>query len=172
MSAPRRAATTLAVLAAVATLGACGGSDTTDEPAAPAPAGTATTATTSTAPAGPEATAYGEDVAEARRSLADFATTLQALQTPQDLAGREDELERQLDAFDRTIGGLDGYALEDAALRDQRAELVRTGPPVSDVLRRFLAAAGEEDIAAVQGLVPEVQRALTEFQAAAGGSAP
>ena len=40
---------------------------------------------------------------------------------------------------------------------------------MSDVLRRFTAAAAEGDIAEIQGLVPEIQQTLTEFGEAASG---
>ena len=74
-----------------------------------------------------------------------------------------------LDDFDKAIGELETYTLSDGTLDRQRAGLVRTGPRVSDVLRQFLDAAQEGDVAAVQGLVPEVTSAITEFQQAATG---
>lgn len=173
MRARRRATATLAVLLAAATLGACGGSDSADESVPAEGASAAATATSpGTAGGGPQAAAYREDVATAQRSLVGFATTLRELQSPEDLTGSLGDLERDLDAFDGAVAGLDGHALDSAALREERAALLRTGPPVSDVLRRFLGAAAEEDIAAVQGLVPEVQRALTDWQAASGSGVP
>ena len=74
-----------------------------------------------------------------------------------------------LDDFDEAIAKLDTYTLEDETLDKQRAGLVRTGPKVSDVLRRFLDAAEKGDVAAVQALVPEVTSTITEFQQAATG---
>jgi hypothetical protein len=74
-----------------------------------------------------------------------------------------------LDDFDQAIAKLQTYSLGDATLDKQRAGLVRTGPKVSDVLRRFLDAAQEGDVSKVQALVPEVTSTITEFQQAATG---
>jgi hypothetical protein len=175
----RRPTLVLAVLAAAAALGACGGSDSEDAPAASAPAPAASAPATAPATA-PEpapagtigAAAYREDVATAQRALVGFATTLSSLEGPEELGERIGDLERDLDAFDGAIAELGGYRVRDAALEDQRSALARTGPPVSDVLRRFIAATAEEDVAEVQALIPEVQRAITDYRAASGAGAP
>ena len=74
-----------------------------------------------------------------------------------------------LDDFDAAIAKLKAYTLADETLDKQRSGLVRTGPKVSDVLRRFLDAAEKGDVSAVQALVPEVTSTITEFQQAATG---
>lgn len=141
---------------------------------------TATTATTATTPAAPvttEATtaassdtaAYVADVQEAATALQEFGTLLQGSTGLEDLQTKIPEAQAALDTFDTAIAKLDGYTLTTAELEQQRAGLAETGPAVSDVLRRFLDAAGEGDIAAVQALVPEVTQTIGEFQSAATG---
>jgi hypothetical protein len=148
--------------------------------------GTDTTATVATAPAltttappatdttaGPTATGdtagYVEDVQAAAGALTTFGTALQSTTSLDDLKAKVPEATQALDEFDQAIAKLDTYTLSDDTLDNQRAGLVRTGPKVSDVLRRFLDAAQKGDVAAVQALVPEVTSTITEFQQAATG---
>lgn len=156
----------------------CGTEDTT---------GTGTTSTTATAPATvatvttPETSTssssattgdtagYVEDVQAAAGALTTFGTALQSTTSLDDLKTKVPEATKALDDFDAAIAKLDTYTLEDDTLDKQRAGLVRTGPKVSDVLRRFLAAAEKGDVSAVQALVPEVTSTIQEFQQAATG---
>jgi hypothetical protein len=131
---------------------------------APAPA----TDTTASGPAGDTGT-YVEDVQEAAGALTEFGTALQSTTSLDDLKAKVPDATAALDTFDTAISDLGAYTLEDATLEQQRAGLVRTGPKVSDVLRRFLDAAQEGDVSAVQALVPEVTSTITEFQQAATG---
>ena len=148
--------------------------------------GTDTTATVATAPAltttappatdttaGPTATGdtagYVEDVQAAAGALTTFGTALQSTTSLDDLKDKVPDATQALDDFDAAIAKLDTYSLSDGTLDNQRAGLVRTGPKVSDVLRRFLDAAQKGDVAAVQALVPEVTSTITEFQQAATG---
>jgi hypothetical protein len=148
--------------------------------------GTDTTATVATAPAltttappatdttaGPTATGdtagYVEDVQAAAGALTTFGTALQSTTSLDDLKAKVPDATQALDEFDQAIAKLDTYTLSDDTLDNQRAGLVRTGPKVSDVLRRFLDAAQKGDVAAVQALVPEVTSTITEFQQAATG---
>ncbi|MGD9572764.1 MAG: hypothetical protein AB7V62_12810 [Thermoleophilia bacterium] len=156
------------------------GSDQGDEPTT-----TATTATAPTAPTTPttptetttdtgttgagDAAAYLADVQAAAGALQEFGTLLQSTTGLDDLRAKIPEAQASLDTFDEAIGNLDGYTLPVAQLEEQRAGLARTGPAVSDVLRRFLDAASQGDLAAVQALVPEVTSTIGEFQAAATG---
>lgn len=142
-----------------------------------------TTGTTATAPAtttesGPTATGspatgdsagYLADVQEAATALQEFGTVLQTTTGLDDLRSKVPEAQAALDTFDGAIAKLDGYTLSSADLEKQRAGLARTGPAVSDVLRRFLDAANDGDLPAVQALVPEVTSTIGQFQAAATG---
>jgi hypothetical protein len=142
------------------------GTTTTAPSTETAPPATDTTA--STAPAG-DATAYLTDVQAAAAALTAFGSTLQNTTSLDDLKANVPEAEAALDTFDEEIGKLDDYTLENDQLDQQRSRLAQTGPKVSDVLRRFLTAAADGDIAAVQALLPEVTSTITEFQAAATG---
>jgi hypothetical protein len=133
---------------------------------APAP----TTAPTTTAPAGGGTTAgYVTDVQSAATALAAFGTLLQGTTGVEDLKSKASGAQANLDTFDAAIARLNGYTLGIPRLDDQRAGLARTGPKVSDVLRRFLDAAVAGDVDAVQKLLPEVTSAIGEFQKAATG---
>jgi hypothetical protein len=147
-----------------------GGTDTTAStttaPTATAPA--PATDTTASAPAGDTGT-YVEDVQEAAGALTEFGTALQSTTSLDDLKAKVPDATAALDTFDKAISDLEAYTLDDATLDRQRAGLVRTGPRVSDVLRRFLDAAQDGDVSAVQALVPEVTSTITEFQQAATG---
>lgn len=151
----------------------CGSDDdeTATTPAAPTTAPTETTPSTApatTAGSG-DAAAYVADVQEAAGALQEFGTLLQSSTGLDDLRTKVPEAQAALDTFDAAIAELDGYTLASAELEQQRAGLARTGPSVSDVLRRFLDAANDGDIEAVQALVPEVTTTIGEFQAAATG---
>jgi hypothetical protein len=150
-----------------------GDSTATAATVATAPAVTVDPAPTTSAPAettgGGETAAYVADVQEAAGALQEFGTLLQSTTGLDDLRGKIPAAQAELDTFDAAIAKLDGYTLEAAELEEQRAGLARTGPAVSDVLRRFLDAADEGDLAAVQALVPEVTQTIGEFQAAATG---
>jgi hypothetical protein len=151
------------------------GTDATDTTAtvATAPALTTTTPpatdTTSGSATTGDTAGYVEDVQAAASALTTFGTALQSTTSLDDLKAKVPDATQALDEFDKAIGELDTYTLSDGTLDRQRAGLVRTGPRVSDVLRQFLDAAQEGDGAAVQGLVPEVTSAITEFQQAATG---
>jgi hypothetical protein len=151
------------------------GTDATDTTAtvATAPALTTTTPpatdTTSGSATTGDTAGYVEDVQAAASALTTFGTALQSTTSLDDLKAKVPDATQALDEFDKAIGELDTYTLSDGTLDRQRAGLVRTGPRVSDVLRQFLDAAQEGDVAAVQGLVPEVTSAITEFQQAATG---
>jgi hypothetical protein len=149
-------------------------------------AGTGTTSTTATAPATvatvttPETSTsssattgdtagYVEDVQAAAGALTTFGTALQSTTSLDDLKNKVPQATSALDDFDAAIAKLGTYTLEDGTLDKQRAGLVRTGPKVSDVLRRFLTAAEKGDVAGVQALVPEVTSTIQEFQQAATG---
>jgi len=128
----------------------------------------ATGTTASTGPVG-EASAYLADVQAAAAALTEFGDTLQSTTSLDDLKANVPEAKAALDTFDEEIAKLGTYTLDDDQLDQQRARLAETGPKVSDVLRRFLDAAADADIAAVQRLLPEVTSTITEFQAAATG---
>jgi hypothetical protein len=151
------------------------GTDATDTTAtvATAPALTTTTPpatdTTSGSATTGDTAGYVEDVQAAAAALTTFGTALQSTTSLDDLKAKVPDATQALDDFDKAIGELETYTLSDGTLDRQRAGLVRTGPRVSDVLRQFLDAAQEGDVAAVQGLVPEVTSAITEFQQAATG---
>lgn len=150
----------------------CGTEDTatgsgTTATTATAPAATVTSA--STAPAAGDTAGYVDDVQAAAAALTTFGTALQSTSSLDDLKSKVPDATAALDDFDAAIAKLDTYSLDENTLDEQRAGLVRTGPKVSDVLRRFLAAAQKGDVAAVQALVPEVTTTITEFQKAATG---
>ena len=151
------------------------GTDATDTTAtvATAPALTTTTPpatdTTSGSATTGDTAGYVEDVQAAAAALTTFGTALQSTTSLDDLKAKVPDATQALDYFYNAIGELETYTLSDGTLDRQRAGLVRTGPRVSDVLRQFLDAAQEGDVAAVQGLVPEVTSAITEFQQAATG---
>jgi hypothetical protein len=149
----------------------CGQDDEDEGTTATTPEDPATApATTPTAPtASGDAAAYVEDVQAAAGALQEFGTLLQSTTGLEDLRTKVPEAQAALDTFDAAIAELDGYTLATAELEEQRAGLARTGPAVSDVLRRFLDAANEGDLQAVQALVPEVTTTIGEFQAAATG---
>jgi hypothetical protein len=157
----------------------CGTEDTgTEATDTTATVATAPDLTTTTPPAtdgsgGPTATGdtagYVEDVQSAATALTTFGTALQSTTSLDDLKAKVPDAKEALDQFDQAIAKLETYSLSDATLDKQRAGLARTGPNVSDVLRRFLDAAQKGDVSAVQGLVPEVTSAITEFQQAATG---
>jgi hypothetical protein len=128
----------------------------------------ATDTTASTGPVG-EASAYLTDVQAAAAALTEFGNTLQGTTSLDDLKANVPEAKAALDTFDEEIAKLEDYTLSNAQLDQQRARLAETGPKVSDVLRRFLDAAADADIAAVQQLLPEVTSTISEFQAAATG---
>jgi hypothetical protein len=141
---------------------------------------TATTATAPTAPTTPTAPAtsgattgdtagYVEDVQAAAGALTTFGTALQSTTSLDDLKSKVPGATAALDDFDQAIAKLDTYTLSEATLDEQRAGLVRTGPKVSDVLRRFLDAAQKGDVSQVQALVPEVMSTIQEFQKPATG---
>ena len=92
---------------------------------------------------------------------------LQGTTSLDDLRAKVPEARSQLDSFDAAIAQLDGYTLDNARLETQRSGLAETGPRVGSVLRRFLDAANTGDTEAVQALVPEVTKAITDFQEAA-----
>ena len=141
---------------------------TATAPTTTAPADTTAGTTASTAPTGDTA-GYVEDVQAAAGALTTFGTALQSTTSLDDLKAKVPQATAALDDFDQAIAKLGTYKLAEATLDRQRAGLVRTGPKVSDVLRRFLAAAQKGDVAAVQALVPEVTSTITEFQQAATG---
>ena len=152
----------------------CGSDDAqidTTTPTAPTTPTTPTTATTATAPTtGTGDTAgYVTDVQAAAGALTEFGTALQSTTSLSDLKEKVPQATEALDTFDTAIAKLGTYTLVDATLDRQRAGLVRTGPKVSDVLRRFLDAAARGDVTAVGELVPEVTSTIQEFQAAATG---
>ncbi len=153
----------------------CGSEDST---------GSGTTATTATVPpatvtapdtdtssssATGDTAGYVDDVQVAAGALTTFGTALQSTTSLDDLKAKVPDATAALDDFDQAIAKLDTYSLQDGTLDNQRAGLVRTGPKVSDVLRRFLDAAQSGDVSAVQALVPEVTSTITEFQQAATG---
>lgn len=140
--------------------------DTTDTTA------TDTTASTDTSVDIPttgnaEVDQYVNDAKAAAGALTEFGQLLQAVKSPADLKTKAPEAQQSLDEFDAAIAKLDGYTLDNATLEKQRAGLVREGPAVSDVLRRFVDAAAAGDEQAVQSLLPEVMTALQNFSSAA-----
>jgi hypothetical protein len=104
---------------------------------------------------------YRQDVRAAGAAIGNFA---RLLQTNESFAAKKDRLEANLDTFQENIEDLGDYTLSNATLERQRAGLARTGPNVTDVLRRFMDAAADGDQKAIQDLAPEVQRVLSEFQ--------
>ena len=110
---------------------------------------------------------YVTDAKAAAGALTEFGQLLQAVTSPADLKAKAPEAQQSLDEFDEAIAKLDGYTLDNATLEKQRAGLVREGPAVSDVLRRFVDAAAAGDEQAVQSLLPEVMTALQNFSSAA-----
>lgn len=149
-----------------------GGGSTTDTTSttATAPDDSSTApAVTTTSSGTADAATYLADVQAAAAALQSFGNLLQGSDNLTELRGNIPQAQAQLDTFDEAIAKLDGYTLEDAQLEQQRAGLARTGPAVTDVLRRFLDAANEGDAAAVQALLPEVASTIGEFQQAATG---
>lgn len=110
---------------------------------------------------------YVNDAKAAAGALTEFGQLLQAVTSPADLKAKAPEAQQALDEFDEAIAKLDGYTLDNSTLEKQRAGLVREGPAVSDVLRRFVDAAAAGDEKAVQALLPEVMTALQNFSSAA-----
>lgn len=146
------------------------GSGTTATTATAPPATvTAPDTTASTAPATGDTAGYVDDVQAAAAALTTFGTALQSTSSLDDLKAKVPDATAALDDFDAALAKLNTYSLSEETLDEQRAGLVRTGPKVSDVLRRFLAAAQKGDVSAVQALVPEVTSTITEFQQAATG---
>ena len=153
------------------------GTQRTEEPGAttaetaPAPTDTATAPATTTddTPVG-QAARFASDALAAAGALQSIGGELQATTSVEDLNDRLPALESGLDDFDAAISKLDGYTLDDPDLEGRREGLARTGPAVSDVLRRFIAAASRNDAAEVQRLLPEVQSAINDFQQAAQGT--
>ena len=146
------------------------GADTTATvTTAPAPTTTAPPSTTSSPATTGDTAGYVDDVQAAAAALTTFGTALQSTTSLDDPKAKVPDATAALDDFDEAIAKLDTYSLSDETLDKQRAGLVRTGPKVSDVLRRFLDAAEEGDVSAVQALVPEVTSTITEFQQAATG---
>lgn len=113
---------------------------------------------------------FATDALAAAGALQSIGGELQATSSVEDLNDRLPALESGLDDFDAAIAKLDGYSLDDADLEQRREGLARTGPAVSDVLRRFIAAASQNDAGEVQRLLPEVQSAINDFQQAAQGT--
>jgi hypothetical protein len=154
----------------------CGTEDTATGADTTATVATAPTLTTTPPPTTTSSSAttgdtagYVDDVQAAAAALTTFGTALQSTTSLDDLKSKVPDATAALDDFDEAIAKLDTYTLEDETLDKQRAGLVRTGPKVSDVLRRFLDAAEQGDVSAVQALVPEVTSTITEFQQAATG---
>lgn len=128
-----------------------------------------TPAPTDDTPVG-QAGRFASDALAAAGALQGIGSELQATTSVEDLNDRLPALESGLDDFDAAIAKLDGYTLDDADLEGRREGLARTGPAVSDVLRRFVAAASRNDAAGVRRLLPEVQSAINDFQRAAQGT--
>lgn len=146
-----------------------GGTDTTATVATAPELTTSVPDTTATTAGTGDTAGYVEDVQSAASALTEFGTALQSTTSLDDLKAKVPDATNALDTFDTAIDKLGTYTLSDDTLDKQRAGLVRTGPKVSDVLRRFLDAAQEGDVTAVQALVPEVTSTITEFQQAATG---
>lgn len=135
-----------------------------------APSTVADTARTDTGPSSGgavEPSQYLSDVQSAAGALSSFGTLLQSVSSPDDLKNKAPQARTRLDEFDAAIAKLGTYTLDDARLERQRSGLARTGPRVSDTLRRFTDAAEKGDLAEIQRLVPEIQSAIGDFQAAA-----
>ena len=149
----------------------CGTDGDTTGSATTAPETTTAPATTSaeTATTAGGTADYVADVQSAATALQEFGTVLSTSTGISDLKSKVPEAQTSLDTFDTAIAKLDGYSLGIPRLDEQRTGLARTGPKVSDVLRRFLDAAAAGDLAAVQKLVPEVTTTIGEFQKAATG---
>lgn len=113
--------------------------------------------------------AYEADVLEAVQALRRLGAALSSARSPRELSGRLEGLEGDLDDFDAAIADLEGYTLPDRQLETRRSGLARTGPAVSDVLRRLLVAIADEDLARVQRLLPEFRRTVADFQRAGEG---
>jgi hypothetical protein len=107
------------------------------------------------------------DVQKATGALTAFGTALSAASNPDDIKDKAGELRGQLEDFDTAIAAMDEYTLDNATVEGQRSRLVATGPGVSDVLRRFIDAAGSGDIATIGTILPEVATALQDFTKAA-----
>lgn len=144
-----------------------GGTSTTPSttPATTAPAATTPADTTGGAGTGD----YLTDVKAATDGLQEFGTILSTSSGIDDLKSKVPQAEGALDKFDAAIERLGEYTIPVAALEKQRAGLAETGPKVSDVLRRFLDAAADGNVAAITELVPEVTKTIGEFQTAATG---
>ncbi|WP_217912806.1 hypothetical protein [Miltoncostaea marina] len=142
---------------------------TATAPAATTGTAPETTGGTDTSPVG-QTNAYVDDVQAAAAALQSFGTTLQSSTGLEDLKSKIPGARTDLDEFDAAISKLENYSLPTDRLERQRTGLLRTGPQVSDVLRRFLDAAEDGDAAGVQNLLPEVQKTIGEFQQAATAS--
>ncbi len=135
-----------------------------------------TTGTTPTAPsttagttAGGTATA-GQLAADRQKAIGALTSLLQAFAgatTLEDLQAAVPEARASLDELDAALQSIDGYTLDNAALERQRERLSDAGARASEVLTRFVDAAETGDPEAVQAVVPELQQAASELQAAA-----
>lgn len=151
------------------------GTDTNTTSTATAPTDTTTTETTGSTDTSinipttgdAQVDQYVADAKAAAAALTGFGQLLQAVTSPADLKEKAPEAQQALDEFDEAIAKLDGYTLDNSTLETQRSGLVREGPAVSDVLRRFVDAAAAGDEQAVQSLLPEVMTALQNFSSAA-----
>jgi len=107
------------------------------------------------------------DVQKATGALTAFGTALSAAGNPDDIKAKADELRGQLADFDEAITAMGDYTLDNATVEGQRSRLVAAGPKVSEVLGKFIDAAGSGDIATIGTILPEVATALQDFTAAA-----
>lgn len=112
---------------------------------------------------------YAGDLTDVDMALSGFGVALEAVGTPDDLRRQLPALTADLDRFDAAVARMQRYTVNNAAVEQQRAHVVRTGPRLSELLRRFVAAAEEGDTAAIQALVPELREAIRAFAAGPEG---
>jgi len=112
--------------------------------------------------------AYARDLTATATAFISFSRALRTVDTPTDLRQLVAGLTSDLDRFDAAIGRMARYTVDNARAEEQRERLVRTGPRLSDLLRRFIAAAEEGDGAAIQALVPQIREAIGDFTASPG----
>ncbi len=111
---------------------------------------------------------YARDLTATATALSSFAGALRTVDTPAELRQLIPGLTSDLDRLDSAIGRMARYTVDNARAEEQRERLVRTGPRLGDLLRRFIAAAEEGDGAGIQALVPQIRDAIGDFAASPG----
>lgn len=112
------------------------------------------------------------DVEVASATLTGVAATIEAADGLVALRAGERGLRQGLDELDAAISRMDSYTLASPTMETWRGRLVAQGPPVGDLLRRFLDAVAARDGAAVRRIEPDLVLMLHSFAAVAQPSTP